>query len=455
MPTFQISTMPAILVALLFGTGLLFALIVNLRAAFAVIGVMFFLAGISVIVDYDKNVYRTFLLPLQAYRTELFGIFGAVLTVGLMPHLSKLSVRWITGHAWVLIAIGLYGALLRFYFTTPVDGLASIGYVLFAIFTLSLVIPALIREEADILRLVRVIVWVMAVWGLLAAAQFAISPKLVLLGPGNRFTGLIANCNQAATLLSVVAVCSLWLAVNLPRAARLPYVLLTCLFVVLLVWTGSRGGMGMFTLGMAAVLFSRVGRAILLLPVFILVAFLLLQLAAAANVELQAERLLTTQDTRSAGWASLIRDGLESPLIGVGPAEVQASENSYLLAFASFGIGMLFLCLLFAAVGAWHCLKLLRLRLGADRQTITFIDLCLGQQVMFFAGTVFEGYMHARVGSNIVVLLIFTAVGCYLIRRQAELTGDSFLSTPDDWEEEYLEEHSEDDSGTALEPHTA
>lgn len=418
MGTVSVSITPALLFALLVGGGLLVAMIVNLRAALLVLGTMVFLAGISVILDYDKRVYHTWLLPIQRYRSELFGVMGVVLLMGFLPRLGSLSFRGINGQAWMLLAMGVYAGLLRMYHVSETHGALSVAFALVTIVPLMLVLPAMMQYDDDCRRVLAVIVHATLVWAVAVLIQFAINPKLVVLGINNRFTGLIANPNQAATMLAVVATCSLWLGMHGRGTARPWYIVLTGLFLVLLLWTGSRGGLGMFVLGVSAVMYSRVGRTVVLLPILALTLFGMLKLADAAGIRLGAERLMTFTDTRSEGWARMLAAGLSSPLIGVGTENAEASENSFLLGFASFGLGMLMLMLILLAVAARQTFRLLALRRRIDRTRVPLVDFCIGQQVVYFAGAVFEGFMHSRVGSHLLFMLVFSQMGAYLLQSQ-------------------------------------
>lgn len=418
MGTVSVSIVPALLFAVLVGGGLLVAMIATLRAALLVLGTMVFLAGISVILDYDKNVYHTWLLPLQRYRSELFGVMGLVLLMGFLPRLGYLSFRPVSGQAWVLLAMGIYAGILRMFHESEAQGAISVVFALVTIVPLMLVLPAMMRNDDDCSKVLTVIVKATLVWTVAVLIQFSINPKLVVLGINNRFTGLIANPNQAATMLAVVATCSLWLGMH-GRPSRRPwYIVLTGLFLVLLLWTGSRGGLGMFVLGVSAVMYSRVGRTIMLLPILAVTLFGMLKLADAVGIRLGTERLMTFTDTRSEGWARMLAAGLSSPLIGVGTENAEASENSFLLGFASFGLGMLVLMLLLLAVSARQTLRLLALRRRIDRASIPLVDFCIGQQVVYFAGAIFEGFMHSRVGSHLLFMLVFSQMGAYLLQSQ-------------------------------------
>jgi hypothetical protein len=435
--TGPISIIPALVAAGVGGVLLLLALLVSIRSAVLVLGTMIFFSSIAIILDYDKNLYRTWLLPLQFYRAELYGFFGAVLLVGFIPRIRFLSPRLVSGTAWALIAAGLFSSLMRFFHTDAVAGFTSLAILFGATVPLALILPALLSSEVDATRLLRVIPWSMAAWVAAVAVQFVLDRHLVVLGVNNRFTGLISNCNQAGTMLAVASVTTLWLSLNDRITLRPLYIAMTVVFTTLLIWTGSRGSFGMFVIGASAVFYGRAGRVILLLPVFALVAYGAYSLVNSANIELGAGRLLSTQNTRADPWGALARAGLENPITGVGIEKAEASENSYLLGFASFGVGMLLLLLIVTAVAGIQCWRLFRLRkAGLPRRVVSLIDLCLGQNALYFAGAIFEGYMNGRVSYHLVTLLMFAAVGTFILRRYGagqELTAeDPLRDEPDE-----------------------
>lgn len=427
-----ISIIPATVAGVFGGLILLVAMLYSMRSAKIVLGVMFFLASISITLAYDESVYRTWLLPIQRYRAELFGVCGVVLLVGLLPRMRYLSMRQITGHAWIFVAMGIYAGLLRMYHVSPTDGLISLLFALATIIPLSLGLAALLREDEDTHRIMSALVWATVVWILAVAVQFVINRKLIVLGLNNRFTGLIGNCNVAATMLSVVATCSLWLSLNGRPAARLFYAMATGVFVLLIIWTGSRGGAGMFVIGMAAVLYGRAGRAVLFLPIIAGFLFLALKIAGAANIEVSPDRLTSLTNTRAGAWASLFQTGLSYPVFGHGPEDIEGSENSLLLGFASYGAGMLLIILILIGASIVQCFKLWNIRRYATRDDAALIDLVLGQHAMYLAGSIFEGYMNARINSNLVMILVAAAFGRFIIARYNAPALDEYAYATDE-----------------------
>lgn len=429
----------------LMGVALMLSLLISMRHAYLAIGVLLFMASISIVIDYFQTVYNQWLLPLQWYRSELFGVFGLILALGLLPRIKMLSFARISLQAWALLAIALYAGLMRMYHVTANDGAMSMVLAVMSVLPIAIVIPALLNNLSDAHKLIRLIVWVGVVWTLAVAVQFTINSNLLLLGPGLRFTGLIGNCNQAATMLSVMTTCAAWLALNSPRGRKM-FACIAAVFLIQLVWTGSRGGVGMFSLGLAAVLYGRMGRAVLMFPVivvFFIGAFWALE---AVGVNFRAERLLSTQNTRAEGWTSLLMSGIQNPIMGAGPEEIEASESSYLLGFASFGIGMLILTILLVLAGINQSLRLFRVRQHMPKEWRATIDLCIGHQVIFFAGAFFEGYIQSRVGVHPVMMIMLAGLGRFILDAAAQ-GSEEYV--------EYAEEPSELDAPQHAEGHFA
>ena len=107
---------------------------------------------------------------------------------------------------------------------------------------------------------------------------------------------------------------------------------------------------------------------------------------------------------------------MENPLLGRGMIDTQQSENSYLLAFAAFGIGCVALMVIFTVVSFFHCLKLWRISFRL-RETRPYIDLILGFNAMYFAGAMLEGHILARAIPTLTGLLIFASMSAVILRQ--------------------------------------
>ena len=166
------------------------------------------------------------------------------------------------------------------------------------------------------------------------------------------------------------------------------------------------------------------------------------RLITPAAIGNKAQRLTSTEDTRTSAWFGLWENAWSSPLIGLGVAEAGDSENSYLYAFASYGLGMLALIAMLVIVSGGLMLRLfmLRGRLEADQRSM--IDLVMAYNAMYFAGAVFEGYLIARVAAPLVLMLIFSGLAS---RMLALVREDEMYALDAAWEDEELDELEEDE----------
>lgn len=441
MPVAVTSIIPALILGACLATFLLLTLLINYRAGLIAIGCMFFFASISPIIDaWEKRVYQTWFLPIQAYRAELFGMVGIVMLLGFLPRIRSLSLRQFPAQSWILLLMGVYGGLLRMYHVSPEDGLISALLAAATLLPLALIIPTQLESYEDGARFCKMLIWVTMVWTAGAAVQFVLNRDLVVLGVNRHFTGLIANANQAGTMLNVVAVCGLWLVLNGRAKTRWVYIWCTAVCLAELYWTASRGGLLAFLIGAAIITYSRIGRMALMLPVAAVLVFGVMQLGAMLGVTVDVEHLFSLENTRQGLTTRLIGNFFENPIVGVGPVRAEGSENSYLLAPAAYGIGMLLLLIAMCVAGFRQCQRLVVLRFRTAPQYRGLIDLCLAQQVMYYFDSLFEGIMVGRVGSNTVTILIFAAIGSFLLeglpRMEDEYAGygeDHGFGEEPDW----------------------
>jgi len=202
---------------------------------------------------------------------------------------------------------------------------------------------------------------------------------------------------------------------------RMTFIGLTGASVIMLLWTGSRTGMGMMVLAVAAVLYARVGRAILAVPVLMVVGYGLYVVATAVlDIDLGLNRLASTEDTRSWVWAKMWETAMDNPAIGVGVEDAEVSENSLLFGFASYGFGMALLLVTVMLVSFAQVLKLLRIRWGLAAEQRRIVDVILGFYAAYFFGTIFEGYMIARISAINVLFFMFAAMATRAIQLAQE-----------------------------------
>ncbi|MEC9373378.1 MAG: O-antigen ligase family protein [Planctomycetota bacterium] len=402
--------------------GLIFAgaSLVRLRFALWPAALLIFFATIGLALDYWGRPVRTWMSPIQINRSWIYLGMGALLAVICVLSLPKLKFRAFPMQALMLLIIGMYAGVLRILHEGPVDGVQTAALAFGTIVPFTLIVASTLDEWEDMTRGLRLIMWANIIWIGAVAVQFFISPKQLMLGQGSRFMGMTANPQHASVILAVTAVVALWLLLNDQKYRyKAMWAVLLGANLILLAWTGSRTGMAMMVIGATAVLYSRVGRAILFLPAAAIVAAILMQFLAAAGIGMELERFTSTENNRAGVWRTLIAAGMRNPIIGVGTGDAQESESSYLLAFAAYGVGMVLLVLGLMAVSGWQMLRLWRVRGRVPRSHRTMVDLIIGYNAMFFAGAIFEGYIMARVTGHISYMLVFACLATAIINRVA------------------------------------
>ncbi|WP_283433293.1 hypothetical protein [Neorhodopirellula lusitana] len=133
------------------------------------------------------------------------------------------------------------------------------------------------------------------------------------------------------------------------------------------------------------------------------------------ETQVAAERLTSTQDTRSVLFTKLWHQFLENPLFGkmatmtfLGIKRVQIQENSYLMVASMMGVlGICIFGAFLATVG------------GAMRKLYSypnptgkpqFRDFILASLVSILAGAFFEGFLFAIVGPCYLLLYLYAAM---------------------------------------------
>ncbi len=411
-------------------------------------GLMLLVSSMAVALDYYGNPAPTIWMAVQSRRAIVFLAGGTAATGVLLVQLRSLSGRKFSVSGVVLLFIGVYGALLRFYHGGVSDGIESFVFAFLTLLPLLFVAPLVGEDREDFLILLRVIAVVNLIWAGMCAVQFVINPGQLTMGNQNRFIGLTSNPQHAGTLLAFWIVNGVWLLLNDPRKSfRLLYIGLLGGNLVMLAWSGSRTGMGMSLVGLSAVLYTRMGRAVLFLPVVAVVAYIGYKaLVSMTGVDVGVERLASTEDTRTGAWLTLYRIGSENPLLGAGTDDAERSENSWLYSFAAFGIGMFCLMMVLTVTAVFECLRAVRYRSRLELQDKRMLDLCLGVIAMYFAGAVLEGYAISRVHASICFFMVFAGMGAAMTRRAATAgfwdrsegddPGDAEIVEGDDWDSE-------------------
>jgi O-antigen ligase len=397
---------------------------------------MFFAASIGIAREWNDQVVHQIWFPLQNYRSYLYIGFGGLAWVTLLAHSGRMSVRTVSAQGLLLLLIATYAATLQMIHETAAQGALSYLFAGMTILPLLFVIPALIEEEEDCIRILRAIVIAFWVWMAALSLQVLAGFDKILIGLDKRFIGLTGNPQHAAALAAFVAIIAVGLfAAEQRRVWRIAYGATTAVGLILVLWAGSRTGLGMAAIGIAIVMIRRIGLAALFLPFAAVVGLIGLELIRASGTS-NIERLASTTNTRAEPWAKLIGSAMESPFIGVGMqelGEIQATENSYLLAIASYGILMLALVVLLVLVSLFLVLKLYRIAPSLGRTGRSLVDLVAGFNAAYFAGAVLEGYILARVGTPLFLMLVMSGIAVRLsqLAREEVLEPHEYESDAD------------------------
>ena len=385
---------------------------------------MFLFSTMSIPTDSNDQVVQTVWLPLQSRRSLFFLASGGAGLLMLLFHFHRGTGKRLPISAFLIASAGLYAALLRFVHGGGMDGTQS---VLFAATTLTplLLIPVLYLDTPDdLLKLMRVFALVNIVWVGMCMVQLVIDKSMLTLGNEFRFIGLQANPQHTGALMACFFVISLWILLNESKKYSIFLIALVGVNGILLMWTGSRTGVGMAVIGVSAILYSRAGRAILLLPVAGIIGYISLQvLVNTFSIELLGfERLTSTENTRDVAWKTLLEHAFANPVFGVGVEDAEKSENSWLYGFASYGFGMLLILIAAALAASAEMLSSVRTRFRAEPKYRNYLDFMVGLMAMYFAGALLEGYMISRV-SPMAVVFITLSVANYNIRRSLMSSG--------------------------------
>lgn len=399
---------------LIFGVGA--AAIVGLALLFIRVNVLMllfvaalFLAGIGTQSSLEVSDWQPlFIEPLLNYKYPVYVAVVGLMYPLLLMRLKHIPLGSLSMQTTVLLILAVYMGTMRFVHEGPMSGLLSVGLAVGSVTAYLLIIPALLRTEEDMFKLVRLVMLFSAVWTATASLQFVITPEPMLYR--GRFAGLLGNPQHAATMLASMVVFSLWLTLNDPQKRAKPlWIGLLAINMIFLLWTGSRTGAGMTVVGSLIVLSTRFKKAIFFAPVGVGLFFVLAFLADALNINEQLNRLTTTKNTRAGAWAELIAAAMRNPIIGNGIENAGATENGYLLALSAYGIGAFLLVVIFVGMSAHQMFKVWRLRNWAPDAIKPIATLVIAFTLTFLAGAVFEGYLVGRL--TIMMLLMYTIGG--------------------------------------------
>jgi len=443
-----VSTQFGLIVFAAAGAGVLLLLTAaRARTLMPLIGFMVFFGALGSQRDDLGEPVRTWLLPLQLRRSEAFALVGSIIGVCYLLHWLRERSARIAPPAAVMIAIGGYQAMMRFPHGAIADGMLTLVFLLLTQAPLLVAASKAAVDEESATRMIRWITFGTLAWLLASFVQYAINPSTVVFYAKSgfaRFSGLSITAQAAGIILGPGLALALWLALNDPsRLLRLFWTVVVGLFGLSLIWTGSRTGLALASIGAGAVLYSRVARAALLLPIAAVFGLIMLQLiGGTAELAGTVDRIGSAGNTRAGSWARQLTLLSENPFFGAGadPEDrAHASENSYFYGIVAFGWGMGLLLLLLLATTFFECLRLVRYRRLASPPQRRRMDLVIGFYALFFLGAIFEGYIMARVNSLMVLFYVLSAVGAAAIRSTIDESTDEWRFEDEAEQEDYEE----------------
>lgn len=396
----------------------------RIKAAALIFAGMLLFSALGLPVDWLGNVIVSWISPLQMARSNIYAGFGALMCIAMLFHFPRIRAARVSGQGVMLVIIGVYAGFAQIMGAgAAVGGLETMTFAVLTILPLVLVLPAVYNNSDELMFLLRFVALAVLAWLGICAVQLTVRPWVLYPSGAGRFQGMLSNPQHAASFLAVTTTVSVFLAVNDRYLRFRPlWLAAAAASAVTLLWTGSRTGLGMAGIGIASILYARVGRAILILPVVALlfaVAFDYITNTLGANLGVRS--LTARGDTRTLAWMGLWEQFQENPIFGTGDRlETRFSENSYLYGLATYGIIMGLLMLIFVVVSVMTCLRVLLAKRWLDPIEKRIADLFLGFNAMYFAGSMFEGYIVSRVSTSLVFMLLFSGVGAWLVSLAAE-----------------------------------
>ncbi len=402
------------------------AAMLSRKAVLFMLGILLFLASIGVARDWLGTIYGSWILPLQQGRNVAFSALAILLVIGAITLISNSRVGRIPLVSWLVLAIGLYQSMMRMSHEGGEAGLISIAFTLATILPLIVLLPAMASSRDELKNYAFIVAVGFLLFTGACVMQAVTDPSKLTIGLNDRFIGVSSNPQHAAVLGAGCMIFAAWRAWGEPlQRGVIVWVSIFIACGIAVVLTGSRTGLAMAAVGIAVLGYRRIGRSVLLLPIVLAVAFASLKIAEILGVDLPFARLSEGGDTRSIAWAELIADFQSAPMTGVGMEELEKSENSFLFAAASFGIGMVGITLVLAIAMLAQCVAIFRATLRY-RKLRPVADLVIGFNLAYLFGANFEGYIMSRNSGIMVLLLISASAGSVVLTaiRKAEASDD-------------------------------
>lgn len=247
--------------------------------------------------------------------------------------------------------------------------------------------------------------------------QLALHPGAILLN--NRLFGTTNNPN---TLGYVSAITLPTFIVLLIRRQGPPWVrlVLMCaagLTVVFILWTGSRAAAVCSIISVGLLFHRRLGRSVLVALGCGVVVLIGLQIWSNINFD----RLVSTEDTRSEAWSAMWQTFVANPLFGQVGKRLTFQENLYLSVASRFGVVGMAVFLPGIVLFATSAIRLRRSApaLGPDA---ILADYVVGIVFAMIVGSLFDAHLAGQFSFSTMSLFVVMAVAAYF-RDEAAVWG--------------------------------
>jgi hypothetical protein len=408
------------------------------RSAWRLIIIMILFTGFAVQVERGLvgASNNTWVKPIQEYRAELFLATSSFLFLTMLAHIGKVRFNNIPVQGAMLLAIQLLSGFLRFSHGEPAEGAKSLVFAIVTMLPILALLPVALDEWDDWRIIIRAIGFACVLWAGATFVQVLINHRELQVGYQSRFSGLLGNPQGCGLYMAPMTFSLLWLLGN-DKVKKYWLLWLGTLSVMIVysMWTGSRTCIIVTACGALFVLYSRIGRFVLILPILGVLMIGVYQIAISLGLSTAAvERLASTQNTRGGSWEILMQDFFLNPVFGIGFSQTRANENSYLLAFVAYGFGCGILVLVFLFYSLYLMARLWTYRAKVPVQHRQIVDLILGFNAAYFLGAIFEWHIVSRMEGNITYMMIFSVLANRLmvkVDREAsiqDLYADTYES---------------------------
>lgn len=375
------------------------------RAVFVPIAGMIFLSALSPAQDYAGNSLLTWMFPVQEHRVECALIMATPIVVRALAEIGAVPRPRLNAATLLLIVIAVYQGVLRVFHQSLEEGVQTVVFGVLVVGSLALCLPGLLRSRGGLRLLLYSVVAANLAWLVCVLIQLVTDREPLLLG--SRFTGLTSNPQSAGIYLALSSVLVLWLVLHEPRGwIRGSALAVLAADALLLLWTGSRTGVISFVLGVFLTIRGSSRRALVSAALLVGPALIVVQLVQTFGAGAPVERLISTGDSgRIQALQRMLQAGLSSPVVGNGIVDANASENSLLLGFAAFGVGMVGLLLALMYSTGRACWRL-RARAAGSRTVSSLANAFFAFYVMCFVISLFEGILLGRFRESLVLLVL-------------------------------------------------